>query len=825
MNLLHDKALLLSRRFLGLGPQQRRAFLDKLREQGLDASALPIPPGAADAEGSVLSYAQQRLWFLEQLQPGNSAYHLPGALQLQGPLDEAALLGAFGDLAQRHSSLRTRFFTDADGNPRQCVDAAPALTLEALQGDDFTALAREFAQRPFDLEQAPLWRIGLLRQDEHRHVLLVCLHHIIADGWSIQLLLTELAQFYRARVQGEPAALAELPLSYADHALWQRACLDAGEGERQLAYWREQLGDEQPLLELPCDHSRPAQQSFRGARLAFRVEPALAARVRELARQQGCTPFTVLLAAYKVLLQRTSGQRDLRVGVPIAGRTQSETQGLIGFFVNTQVLRSELSSEQSFEQLLAQVLRTAQGAQAHQALPFEQLVEALAPERSLSHNPLFQVLYNHQQRPQDSLQLTPDLRTELIALDSGSAQFDLALHTWEGPGEELAGNWNYALDLFEAATVERLHQRFIRLLEQLLEQPQLAIGEHRLDDDQDCLALTSFNATRVDYGAVEPVHRQFERRVQAQPQAIALVCGEQRLSYAELDRRANQLAHHLQKLGVTRDSLVGVAALRSLEMVVALYAILKAGGAYVPMDPEYPAERLRYMLDDAGVSLLLSHDAVIDSLPDVSGVQVLNLDHLDVSGEPQSAPEVAIHPEQLAYLIYTSGSTGKPKGAGNSHAALCNRLAWMQDAYHLTAEDRVLQKTPFSFDVSVWEFFWPLISGARLVMAQPGDHRDPAKLVELIEREKISTLHFVPSMLAAFVGHGDLHGCESLRRIVCSGEALPAELAGSTRQLLPQAELYNLYGPTEAAIDVTHWRCSGQERRSVPSGGAEAIHP
>jgi len=818
VNLLHDKALLLSRRFLGLGPQQRRAFLDKLREQGLDASALPIPPGAADAEGSVLSYAQQRLWFLEQLQPGNSAYHLPGALQLQGPLDEAALLGAFGDLAQRHPSLRTRFFADADGNPRQCVEAAPALILEPLQGDDFAALAREFAQRPFDLEQAPLWRIGLLRQDEQRHVLLVCLHHIIADGWSIQLLLTELAQLYRARVQGEPAALAEPPLSYADHALWQRACLDAGEGERQLAYWREQLGDEQPLLELPCDHPRPAQQSFRGARLAFRVEPALAARVRELARQQGCTPFTVLLAAYKVLLQRTSGQRDLRVGVPIAGRTQSETQGLIGFFVNTQVLRSELSSEQSFEQLLAQVLRTAQGAQAHQALPFEQLVEALAPERSLSHNPLFQVLYNHQQRPQDSLQLTADLRAELIALDSGSAQFDLALHTWEGPGEALAGNWNYALDLFEAATVERLHQRFIRLLEQLLEQPQLAIGEHRLDDDQDRLALTRFNATRVDYGAVEPVHHQFERRVQAQPQAIALVCGEQRLSYAELDLRANQLAHHLQTLGVTRDSLVGVAALRSVEMVVALYAILKAGGAYVPMDPEYPAERLRYMLEDAGVSLLLSHDAVIDSLPDVSGVQVLNLDHLDVSDEPQSAPEVAIHPEQLAYLIYTSGSTGKPKGAGNSHAALYNRLGWMQQAYQLTTEDRVLQKTPFSFDVSVWEFFWPLISGARLVMAQPGDHRDPAKLVELIERERISTLHFVPSMLAAFVGHGELHGCDSLRHIVCSGEALPAELAGSTRQLLPQAELYNLYGPTEAAIDVTHWRCSGQERRSVPIG-------
>ncbi|SUD40757.1 amino acid adenylation domain-containing protein [Ectopseudomonas mendocina] len=818
MNLLHDKALLLSRRFLGLGPQQRRAFLDKLREQGLDASSLPIPAGVADAQGSVLSYSQQRLWFLEHLQPGNSAYHLPGALQLTGPLDEASLLGAFEDLAQRHPSLRTCFFADADGNPRQRVEAAPPLTLQALQGDDFAALAREFAQRPFDLEQAPLWRMGLWRQDGQSHAVLICLHHIIADGWSIQVLLTELAQFYRARVQGEPAALVELALSYADVALWQRACLDAGESDRQLAYWREQLGDEHPLLELPCDHPRPAQQSFRGARLAFAIAPALAARVRELARQQVCTPFTVLLAAYKVLLQRLSGQRDLRVGVPIAGRTQSETQGLIGFFVNTQVLRSELSGAQSFNELLAQVLRTAQGAQAHQALPFEHLVEALAPERSLSHNPLFQVLYNHQQRPDEALQLTADLRAELMPLDSGSAQFDLALHTWEGPGDVLAGNWNYALDLFEPASIERLHQRFIGLLKQLLAQPQLAIGEHRLDDEIDRQALAHFNATAVDYGVVEPVQRQFEKRVQAHPQAIALVCGEQRLSYAELDLRANQLAHHLQKLGVSRDSLVGVAAQRSVEMVMALYAILKAGGAYVPMDPEYPAERLRYMLEDSGVSLLLSHDAVIDSLPHVAGVQVLNLDYLDLSQEPQTAPEVDIHPEQLAYLIYTSGSTGKPKGAGNSHAALYNRLAWMQQAYNLTAEDRVLQKTPFSFDVSVWEFFWPLISGARLVMAQPGDHRDPTKLVELIEREQISTLHFVPSMLAAFVGHGELRGCESLRRIVCSGEALPAELASNTRQLLPQAELYNLYGPTEAAIDVTHWQCTGQERRSVPIG-------
>ncbi|MBA4246586.1 MAG: non-ribosomal peptide synthetase, partial [Pseudomonas sp.] len=789
-------------------------------EQAGSAVDLPLQARGERAQAPQ-SFAQQRLWFLQQLEPSSSAYHLPGVLRLRGEVDRQALQQAFEALAERHWILRTTFTQDAEGQPLQCIQPQASVNLEMLQARGehaFQALAREFMEKPFDLQQSPPWRVALVTLEPGEQRLLLCLHHLLSDGWSVQILLAEFAALYNAARTGVAAALPALTVQYADYAAWQREWLAGGEGARQLAYWREQLGDEQPLLELPCDHPRPARQSFRGGRVHFRLGAALGERLRDLAQAQNATPFMVLLGAYKVLLHRLSGQRDLRVGVPIAGRTRAEVEGLIGLFVNSQVLRSEIVPQQSFTALVEQIRRTSLEAQAHQELPFEQLVEALQPERSLSHNPLFQVAYDHQKVRHEALGQLQDLHAEVLTLADGGSQFDLALNTQEDRHGQFSGNWNYALDLFEAATVERLHQRFIRLLEQLLEQPQLAIGEHRLDDDQDRLALTSFNATRVDYGVVEAVHRQFERRVQAQPETIALVFGEQRLSYAELDLRANQLAHCLQKLGVSRDSLVGVAALRSVEMVVALYAILKAGGAYVPMDPEYPAERLRYMLEDAGVSLLLSHDAVIDGLPQVSSVQVLNLDHLDLSQEPQTAPEVAIHPEQLAYLIYTSGSTGKPKGAGNSHAALYNRLAWMQQAYQLTADDRVLQKTPFSFDVSVWEFFWPLITGARLVMAQPGDHRDPAKLVELIEREGISTLHFVPSMLAAFIGHGELTGCESLRRIVCSGEALPAELASSTRQLLPQAELYNLYGPTEAAIDVTHWRCSGQERRSVPIG-------
>jgi amino acid adenylation domain-containing protein/non-ribosomal peptide synthase protein (TIGR01720 family) len=820
------KLLALATRFLSLGAAQRRMFLSKLREQGLDASALPIPSGVA-GERSPTSFSQQRLWFLEQLEPGNSTYHLPGALRLEGTLDVNAVQSAFEHVAQRHASLRTVFDTAEDGTPEQVIQAPHALPFEHLSAADeseMQALADEFARRPFDLAQGPLWRVALVKRSAHEHVLLVCLHHIIADGWSIQVLLLDFVQAYRASLQGEDSALPELPLNYADVALWQRACLEAGEGDRQLDYWKQQLGDEPPVLELPADRPRPARQSFRGARLPFSFDAALSGRMRELAKQRGVTLFTVMLAAYQVLLQRLSGQNDLRIGVPIAGRQRAETEGLIGFFVNTQILRGKVTADASFNQIIDNVRLASQGAQANQDLPFEQLVDALAPERSLSHNPLFQVLYNHQQRQDEALQLMPGLNATLMPLDSGSAQFDLALHTWENAASELAGNWNYATDLFDHSSVERLHQRFVQLFTQLLEQPEAAIGDFELLDSQDRAQLALVNDTARDWAgsfeqAHEPVvHRQFERIAQLHPDREALRCGDEVLTYRQLDQRANQLAHYLRGQGVDRESLVGVAALRSLEMVVALYAVVKAGAAYVPLDPEYPVDRLRYMLEDAGIGLLLSHDAVIDDLPAVEGLQVLNLDRLDLSKQPVTAPVVEIHPEQLAYMIYTSGSTGKPKGAGNTHAALFNRLAWMQEAYNLDATDAVLQKTPFSFDVSVWEFFWPLMVGARLVMAQPGDHRDPALLAALINQQQITTLHFVPSMLAAFLAQDDLSGCASLKRIVCSGEALPADQARETLQRLPNAGLFNLYGPTEAAIDVTHWTCRSEPGASVPIG-------
>ncbi|MBU2215843.1 MAG: amino acid adenylation domain-containing protein, partial [Gammaproteobacteria bacterium] len=480
------------------------------------------------SEQAPQSFAQQRLWFLQQLAPHSAAYHLPGVLRVRGTLDPQALQQAFSALAERQQVLRSTFTQDEHGQPVQRIQAHAQVLIERHAAADeaaFQTFAGAFMARPFDLGQTPPWRVALVDLDGGEQRLLLCLHHLLSDGWSVQVLLGEFVVLYNAACDGTSAALPALPVQYADYAAWQREWLAAGEGERQLAYWRAQLGDEQPLLELPCDHPRPAQQSFRGARLHFALDPALSERLRSLAKAHGATPFMLVLAAYTALLHRLSGQSDLRVGVPIAGRTRAEVEGLIGLFVNTQVLRSQVTAEQSFADLVEQIKHTTLDAQAHQDLPFEQLVEALQPQRSLSHNPLFQVAYDHQQVRHQALDGLQGVSAEVLQLADSSSQFDLALNTQEDQQGQLSGNWNYALDLFEPATVARLHQRFVRLLGQLLAKPQAAIGEHTLGDDSDQQALTQWNATAVDYGPVQPVHQQFEARVRAQPDALALLFG------------------------------------------------------------------------------------------------------------------------------------------------------------------------------------------------------------------------------------------------------------------------------------------------------------
>ncbi|MER0602757.1 non-ribosomal peptide synthase/polyketide synthase [Pseudomonas aeruginosa] len=823
-----EDSLKLARRFIELPVEKRRVFLETLRGEGIDFSLFPIPAGVSSAERDRLSYAQQRMWFLWHLEPQSGAYNLPSAVRLNGPLDRQALERAFASLVQRHETLRTVFPRGADDSLAQAPLQRPLeVAFEDCSGlpeAEQEARLREEAQReslqPFDLCEGPLLRVRLIRLGEERHVLLLTLHHIVSDGWSMNVLIEEFSRFYSAYATGAEPGLPALPIQYADYALWQRSWLEAGEQERQLEYWRGKLGERHPVLELPTDHPRPAVPSYRGSRYEFSIEPALAEALRGTARRQGLTLFMLLLGGFNILLQRYSGQTDLRVGVPIANRNRAEVEGLIGLFVNTQVLRSVFDGRTSVATLLAGLKDTVLGAQAHQDLPFERLVEAFKVERSLSHSPLFQVMYNHQPLVADieALDSVAGLSFGQLDWKSRTTQFDLSLDTYE-KGGRLYAALTYATDLFEARTVERMARHWQNLLRGMLENPQASVDSlPMLDAEERYQLLEGWNATAAEYPLQRGVHRLFEEQVERTPTAPALAFGEERLDYAELNRRANRLAHALIERGVGADRLVGVAMERSIEMVVALMAILKAGGAYVPVDPEYPEERQAYMLEDSGVELLLSQSHL--KLPLAQGVQRIDLDQADawLENHAENNPGVELNGENLAYVIYTSGSTGKPKGAGNRHSALSNRLCWMQQAYGLGVGDTVLQKTPFSFDVSVWEFFWPLMSGARLVVAAPGDHRDPAKLVELINREGVDTLHFVPSMLQAFLQDEDVASCTSLKRIVCSGEALPADAQQQVFAKLPQAGLYNLYGPTEAAIDVTHWTCMEEGKDAVPIG-------
>ncbi len=825
----HTTAQRIASRFAGLPADKRREFLQRMQEQGVSFGQLPIPPAAEPQATFELSYAQQRQWFLWQLDPHSSAYNIPAALRLHGPLNVAALQQSFDGLLERHQSLRSRFVED-DGQVVQTLAEFTSLPIEQIdlrgepQDQRFDQAMNSVEQdiaRPFDLQHGPLLRVSLLQLDAEDHVLLLTLHHIVTDGWSMGVLVEEFSRLYAAHCQGQNTVLEALPIQYSDYAMWQRRWMEAGELERQLNWWRDRLGSEQPLLELPTDRPRPAQPSQRGARLDFALDTTLASGLMSLAKQRGVTPFMLLLASFQALLYRYSGQADVRVGVPIANRNRAETRGLIGFFVNTQVMRAELDGRLPFSQLLDQTRAASLDAQDYQDLPFERLVQALQGERSLSHSPLFQVMFNHQQaKPAAVSGLLAGLRVEALNATAHTTQFDLQLDTQE-EGDKLFASLTYATDLFDAERIEHLARHWRNLLAGVLANPQCPLAElPLLDADERLRILDELNDTAQAYPGEVCVQRHFEERVVENPEATALVFQGQSLSYAELNRRANRLAHHLRAQGVGPEVLVGIACDRSFEMVVGLLAILKAGGAYVPLDPEYPVDRLSYMIEDSGIALLLTQEYLLAQLPTPDNVRTLCL-HADTDWlndlPGTDLPNLAVA-ENFAYVIYTSGSTGKPKGAGNRHVALHNRLAWMQQAYNLQPSDRVLQKTPFSFDVSVWEFFWPLMKGATLVIAAPGEHRDPQRLAALIVEQAITTLHFVPSMLSAFIAADEALACTSLQRIICSGEALPMELQRQTLRSLPQANLYNLYGPTEAAIDVTHWTCVEEGRDSVPIG-------
>ncbi|MFP2898978.1 amino acid adenylation domain-containing protein, partial [Corallococcus sp. 4LFB] len=806
----------------------------------------PIPRAPRDRP-LPLSFAQQRLWYLQELEPESTAYNNAIIFRLTGALDITALQTALHSLVERHEVLRTTYAL-ADDGAVQVIHATGTLPLrtEDVPGD--TAEAREAAMllrcqaytaTPFHLDTGPVARALLLRLAPDTHVLHLLLHHVVSDAWCALVLSQELPVLYACASAGVPSVLPPLPVQYADYAVWQRAWLSGPVLAEQARWWKDLLQGTPPL-ELPTDRPRPATQSYAGAAHAFHLPRELSEPLLTLGRREGATSFMVLMALFQVLLARTSGQDDFAVGTPIAGRSRPEVEGLLGCFVNTLAFRAKLHGAPGFRELVSRVKQQALGGYGRQDMPFEQLVDVLQVPRDLSRTPVFQTVLNVINVPEAQTTAGAGLQIGGVTVPVTTSKFDLSLEVWE-QRDGLRCRLEYATALFDAATVARMAEHLTELARAVVAAPDVPVSTLPwLTPAAREQVLRGWNDTRVDFPRGATLHHLFEAQAERTPEALALQFEDQRLTYAQLEARANQLAHHLRARGVGPETLVGVCLERSVEMVVALLGVLKSGAAYVPLDPATPPERLAGMLEDTAASVLLIQERLRAALPshaehplaqDARGgaraSQPSSIAHviaLDTQGEllareSTARPVPLAGDDALAYVIFTSGSTGRPKGAMNAHAGVVNRLRWMQARYGLTPSDTVLQKTPFSFDVSVWEFFWPLMTGARLVLARPGGHQEPDYLVALMAREGVTAAHFVPSMLRVFVEEPGLESLTRLRQVMCSGEALPADLVLRAQARLPHATLHNLYGPTEAAVDVTSWECPRDASlRVVPIG-------
>jgi len=786
------------------------------------------------------SFGQERLWVIDQV-TGTRAYHVPLALALTGPLDERALRAAVIALAERHEVLRTTI-DSVDGRPVQRIAASAATARfgHDLPWIDLCGLAdtrRTRAQRRvqraieaarFDLRDGPLWRVAVVRLDSARHMLSGAFHHITTDGWSIGVLLRDLAALYDAARSGAAplsatsARLPALAVQYADYAVWQRRLLSGARLEAELAYWRTQLAGVTPL-ELPTDRPRPAVPSGRGALVWRRWPSTVTARVRQWGSAQGATLFMVLVAAWQAVLARYAGQQDVAVGVPVTQRPRPELEPLIGFFLNTVVLRTQVRGGESWRTLVAQVRSHALAAYTHQLVPFEQVIQDLQPERDLTRTPLFQVLFALQNLPAAGVAMS-GTQMDVVESDSAGAKFDLELGV-KSRGDDLTCRLEYATDLFDRATAERLLAHVEHWIDAALATPDARLDAlPLLTNAERTQIVDTWNATEVRWPANlgTTLTTWLERQAARTPHAAAVWAAGETWSYARLHADANRLARRLRRLGVRPEARVGVWLERSPRMVAALLGVLKSGGAYVPLDPSYPAARLASQVADACVSVVLTEQSCASAVP--AGAYAIEvIDEADAAwtqessepigsgddGEVDRDQDLDHDPGQLAYVIYTSGSTGQPKGAMNTHAGVLNRLAWMQAAYDVTPADRVLQKTSISFDVSVWELFLPLGTGATLVLARPGGQQDPVYLAGLMTEAGVTMAHFVPAMLEAFVAAGGLASCDSVRLLVSSGEALPGALASRVTDAWP-GQLENLYGPTEAAVDVTRQSCDAE---------------
>jgi amino acid adenylation domain-containing protein len=789
-------------------------------------SLLPVITAGVRPDRIPLSFAQQRLWFIDQLLPNSSLYNIPIALRIKGPLDRDILDRSLWCVIDRHEALRT-VFAGSDGEAHQVIQPSFGLGLvsgcldlrdEPHQEDRLQDLIKEEITKPFKLWEGPLIRGKLICLSEDEHVLVMTLHHIVSDGWSMDIFFREVGYFYGILQEGIESSLESLSIQYGDFSIWQRGWLCGDVLAEQLSYWRDALSGIPDLLPLPTDHPRPRELSYVGSSYRTRLSAEMRRMIESLSQAHGASVFMTLLSVFQILLYRYTGEQDIVVGSPIANRHYKETEDLIGFFVNTLALRTRFRGDESFLDVLGSVIKTTLGAYQHQDVPFEQLVDHLNIRRELNRNPVFQVLFTFQNAQSSNPFVLRGLDVSPVSFPYAVAKFDLSIDVYD-EGEGFGLEISYAEDLFEESTVIRLMDHFKGLVSSIVKSPHDSIVSYPLVSCGEYDEIVyDWNGTDFAYGSGDTLDGLFESQVLKTPDGIALVYEGVEVSYECLNERSNRLAHYLRGLGVGCDTLVGLCVDRSIEMVVGILGIMKAGGAYVPLDPTYPEERIQFILTDTACPIILTDSSYGGLFHFYEGRLVFLDDSSSLDAYPSFNLDKISSPQNLAYIIYTSGSTGKPKGVMVAHQGVCNRLSWMQNAYQLTTSDRVIQKTPFSFDVSVWELFWPILVGATEVVAAPNDHKDPTLLSQLIKDQKVSICHFVPSMLDNFLDIDTLSFCDSLRVVITSGEALSPFLVEKYFSNV-RCSLHNLYGPTEASIDVSHYPCfSDSQALTIPIG-------
>lgn len=776
----------------------RRALLQK-RLQG-ESSLISNPnqiPKRDSTSPASLSYAQQRLWFLHQMDPGSTAYNMHEAWIVRGTVSVPVLEQAFNRIIQRHDILRTTFDTQS-GQPVQIVHADLPIQIELIDVQTAANVeaaamgqAARAAQRPFDLQTGPLLHVTLLQLGPELHWLCLTMHHIIADEWSNDILWRELGQL----VTNPTSALAPLPIQYADFAHWQTHAVSEGPLGQQMQYWKHELNGRLPILQLPTDRPRPAKQSFTGAFLTQTLSGELTRQLKMLSQQAGTTLFMTLLAAFNVLLHRYSRQTDILIGTPVTNRSRVETKDLIGMFLNTLVIRSQLDENLPFNQLLAQVKQKALDGLANQDLPFEKLVQTIQPDRDLSHHPLFQAMFVYQNEA-DSVRHLPGLTLERVHVDGGVSKFDLTLFMTER-GEHLETALEFTHDLFDPATIQRMLTHWQTLLQSIVDQPTLPIGQlNILPTAEWQQVVVNWNKTAAEYPKTMTVHQLIEENAARNEDKTAVQFSDKSLTYAQLNQRANQIAHYLIEQGIQPNDIVGLAVNRSIEMAVGILAILKSGGAYLPLDPSYPADRLNFMVDDAGVNFILTTERSL--LAGHNSRLIVDLTD-NFSHYPGHNPQTAVGPKNLAYVIYTSGSTGTPKGVLVTHQNLVHSTT-ARFRYYKNPVERFLLLSSFSFDSSIVGIFWSLCQGGTLCLPEQNEEKDVQQIARRIEAYQATHLLALPSLYQILLEETDPAQLKSLKTVIVAGEASSAVLVHTHFAALPNCQLYNEYGPTEGSV-------------------------